>query len=259
MATIAGAPAADFVNPDFSPYTLPEFKGTWIVITSHNVEYFTAFANNDGGLIINDSAHYQVTWQYLCTNQIMETINHTWNPWETMSSRIAGKLKEFSQTVTDITAIRNAFVGLSWRFDIGPAFKNLTSSQTLAKNKVDTPMVYEDSERREYILEFNLTASDSDQAEEMMFGVRTMEAYSLPTKPGIDGSNLGLPRVFTIRSYPRVNDISPLIDIEYAAITSIQPTYLAPYDENGWPMRIQLTVTFKEMPPIYEESIDINM
>ena len=53
---------------------------------------------------------------------------------------------------------------------------------------------------------------------------------------------------------PNESTSTPFLEADYTALTAVQPTYMAPYDENGIPMRCELTLTFKELPPVYSDS-----
>ena len=243
----------NFKNPDFAPYTDNEFKGVWIEMKAIEIEYFTSFASGegseDGGLKIKTNSNLDYTWSFLAPEQIMETINNTWEPWETIATRLAGKLQEFRQIAITgkgaITALSEGFQSLKLR----SAWNELTS---ISKNpaKVDTPLVYQDTDRREFTLEFNLIADREGKAYDMLRAVRIMEIVALPRKDDNQLGGIKLPAVFSVKSKPD----NLIIDLPFAALTSIQPTYMAPYDSVGQPMRIQLTLTFKEIPPLYASS-----
>ena len=253
------ADTVDFKNPDFEPYNGEEFKGTWINIQSRKVEFQTALItgnnSNTGGLILGDLGD---TWKFLAPQQIMESINNSWEPWESISSRLAGKGKEFKDMTNEAASIWKALKSQKKGLDIGNAFKGL-SSVSKSNIKVDTPLVYENSERREYTLQFNLTAKDQSDSMDMMSSVVSLKSHSLPRRTD-DSYGLGieLPYIFRVTSesldMPFPSGMS-MIFLEVAALTSVQPTYMAPYDNYGNPMRIELTCTFKELPPLYKDSL----
>jgi hypothetical protein len=240
----------DFKNPDFDPYIESEF--TWIRIASYEVKVFTAFGRSDtGGMEVGDE---EESWLYLAPLQIMESINNTWEPWETIATRLAGKFNEYKQIVNDVQGIGDALRDWKKGGDVGSAFRGLSGTHK-KKGKVDTPIVYENTERREFTLMFNLVANSEDLANEMLWGLRVMQAYTLPIQDGLLG--IELPHVFSVKSLPLDDfDEHGLIDLDYAAITSFQPTFMAPYI-NGRPSRVELTITFKELPPLYFDSIQM--
>lgn len=256
-------PEADYISPNFHPYTDPYFKGTWIRIGSYAIKHFTAFADSElGGLKIDGNE--QTSWAFLAPEQILENINHTWEAWETISSRLLGAGKQLDQILKDISGIKNAvtagtkgiLTGSGIR-ELGIAVASNLGNITKSKAKIDTPLVYENTERREYTMQFNLTAKDSDGSIEMMESVKVLQMHSSPSRESKIG--IDLPFVFEVKSYPLAGEDGIIIDLPYAALTSIQPTYKAPYDENGYPMIIELTLTFKELPPLYAESFTLGI
>jgi len=237
-------------NPDFAPYNDIKFKGTWIKIEAVEILYQTAFARDKkGGLMTGKKGP---TWFLLAPAQIMETINNTWEPWETMSSKILGKHLEYYQLKEQWGTIKGSLTTLTREGEflqlVGEAYKNLTSMDK-TKAKVDTPLVYENTNRRDWTLEFKLSAATSSQAKDMMEIIRSLESYSLPLRAG-DLIKIDLPYAFSIKSEPNEH----IINVDFAALTSIQPTFMAPYDEEGQPMRVELTCTFTEIPPLYGDS-----
>jgi len=245
-------PAPTFKNPNFLPYKDLDFKGTWIRLTSYELKQQTAFnKGGKGGLIVNNTP--VLTWEFLAPNQIMESVNSSWEPWETISSRLAGKGKEFVQMGKELTGVVSAlsvFKGGLNLNKIGEAYQNL-SSISKAKFKVDTPLVYENTERREWTMEFNLSVVDNLEAERMLESVRMLETSAVPARTDeYSGLGIDYPYIFSIKSIPNEN----LMKIDFAALTSVQPTFKAPYDEFGNPMFIDLSLTFKELPPLYADS-----
>ncbi|MFH1823640.1 MAG: hypothetical protein ABH873_00220 [Candidatus Firestonebacteria bacterium] len=241
-----------YVCPYFSPFIDPGFKGTWIRIISRGVEYQTALGtvDNPGGMILKDPGP---TWYYLAPPQIMETINNIWEPWETIASRLAGRGIETVQMLKNIGGVIGAF-GAGVFGGIGPGVKALTSMGRV-NYKVDTPLVYTDTDRREWTLQFGLAANDLTNSFFMLQGLKRLKAVSLPVKDVSGDINLGieLPYVFKLKSIVEGNETGDLINTYWSALTSLQPTYMAPYDENGSPMRIELTATFKELSPLYAD------
>jgi len=247
-----------YKNPNFPPYIEPGFNGTWIEIESIGIKHQTAFIesgkNDKGGLVL--SGEKGPSWKFLAPNQIMETVNNSWEPWETISSRLAGKGQEAIQMSNEIVGIYGALKELKGGFSLNTVantYKSLTNISK-AKFKVDTPLVYENSERREWIMEFNLVSIDGEGCIDMMQAVRDLELFSLPTRTkDYAGLGIDLPFVFSIKSAPN----SLLINVEFAALISVQPTFKSPYDEQGLPIMIDLTLTFKELPPLYSDSINL--
>jgi len=249
-----------YTNPDYEPFNVSgSFSGSWIRIGAYEAKYFTAYGsdNDNGGLVVDDNEGE--SWKFLSPPQILETVNHEWEPWETISSRLAGKAKDFKQFTEDVAGITRALMSQTKGVSVDKLFTNLGSIEK-AKQKIDTPLVYSDSPRREYTFQFNLTAKTEEQSKKMLLSVRMLEMWSSPVKDGV--ISIELPYVFKVQSLPLTDpdmDVAEgvLVNLEYAALTSIQPTYMAPYDKNGYPMKIELTLTFKEISPLYVDSFTV--
>ena len=243
---------APWKNPWFAPYTNPEFKGLWILITVMPLTMQTALADNEtGGLKVGSAVD---AFQLLAPQQIMETINNSWEPWETLSSRLAGKGREVLELGEDFQSLAGAFKSQMKGIKVGEFFRNLGKRER-SNYKVDTPLVYENTERREFTFQFNLVSNTNGY--EMMRIVRDLQRFSTPTRTDAwYGYGIELPHIFKLECIPK--SLEGYWDIlskcNYMALTSIQPTYMAPYDEKGQPMRIELTLTFKELDPLYSDS-----
>ena len=88
----------------------------------------------------------------------------------------------------------------------------------LLNYRVDSPLVYKNSKRREYSLTFQLGVSDGKTDEVTLYkAVRELEKLSCPElESGM--VNISFPAVFSIKTIP-----VPLININYAALTGVQP------------------------------------
>jgi hypothetical protein len=252
-----------FVCPDFSPYNDDTiFNGTWIHIKTRELKFLTALASDDeeGGLIYGDDGP---EFYFLAPDQIMETVNNSWEPWETVASRIAGRGIEFFQGINNVQGIAKALIDTDRPNYIRSFWKTLASSTQKVNYKVDTPLVYNDTERREWTLEFQLTGNSVNSIGIMMQAIRWLRLLSTPVrKDSSKGLSIELPYVFNLIPENQNGDKSDLFgtafsksndygDSNYCALTSFQPTYHAPYDEKGNPYRVSLTLTFKELSPLY--------
>jgi hypothetical protein len=255
--------------PNFPPYNDSNFKAAWVRIKSREVKHHTALAteDNDGGLILGD---WGPEWQFLAPESVMESLNHTWEPWETIASRLAGKGKEFQNMLSQATSIIEAFKSSNAYGDgldqtVSNLFKNI-SGQEKPNYKVDTPLVYENTERREWTMQFNLTSVDLSTQTEMIEAVNWLRNYTLPVRNAkYYGLGIELPYIFEV--YIEGSD-SFDVQTKYCAITSFQPTFLGPYikyyNPNQTsestviePSRVELTLTFKEISPRYATTHEI--
>jgi len=245
-----------YVNPWIEPYTSPGFTGTWIIIDAKELHEETAWMGDGaGGLVVGDKKR---SWKFLAPQQIQENVIHEWAPWETISSRIAGMGKEGVQVLESLSSVGQSLSKGVSNMSVGAGYKALSQIKKV-KTKVDTPLVYENTQRMEWTMTFNLIAA-SDGEQDIMVPVRKLEEMSAPVRgdvQGLTGTDITLPHIFSI--YSETNETNPassllMIDIEHTALTSIQPTYMAPYDKYGYPTRCELTLTFKQLPPLYSDS-----
>ena len=113
------------------------------------------------------------------------------------------------------------------------------------KYKMDTPLTYSSSQRRQYQLTFILA---DPEPKNILDTVKLLEMYAAPeSKSEID---IEFPYVFSVYSEPE-----GLINIDYAAITSILPNWQHPYI-GGLPMRCELTISFTDMSPLFRKTIE---
>lgn len=256
-----------YVNPDFEPYNDDTiFDGTWIHLKSIEVKFRTAMhGDNEGGLVFGKDGP---EFYFLAPSQIMETVNHAWDPWETMSSRIAGRGIDFVQVVKDWGSIKESLGNIGKDFSVGSFFKRLSSATEKVNYKVDTPLVYADTDRLEWNLEFNLSSSDKISQTTMLVTLNVLRSLSMPMRnDSATGLSIDLPYIFDLTVERQNGDkclwFSQPTNV-YCAITSFQPTFLEPYVE-GNPMRVNLTLTLKELSPRYaiqrfssDETVDYN-
>jgi hypothetical protein len=244
--------SADYKNP-----MVPNkgYTGTWLEITSRAIDKQTANVDKDGGLILGDDGP---TWEYLLPENIAETINNTWEPWETISSRLAGLKEKGMDFYNELTNAGKAIVDSSKKGVSTQIFKKFGKDLGNVVNpnfKVDTPLVYQTTNRREWNLELKLYCTSLLQVTEMVKGVKVMKHCSMPVlKSSSVGSNIELPYAFKLLSINRDSEgggEGDIIKTKWCALTSFQPTYKAPFDDMGRPMIIDLSVTFKELSPLY--------
>jgi hypothetical protein len=257
------AASETFRCPNFPPYNDKTiFKGTWIHIKTKELKIVTALAGDDeeGGLIYGDDGP---EFYFLAPDQIMETVNNSWEPWETISSRLSGKIIEATQVLNNVGNYASSLMNTKTDFFVRSFAKALASSTQKVNYKVDTPLVYNDTERREWTLEFQLTGDSEAKIFKMMDAIRWMRLLSTPVRRffSVTGASIELPYVFNlIAEDSEGNTTSDLFGKSlsnnqdtYCALTSFQPTYHAPYDEKGNPYRVSLTLTFKELSPLYAD------
>ena len=69
--------------------------------------------------------------------------------------------------VNEVSSLGRTVMSQKGGIDIGKGFAALSSTKK-DKSKVDTPLVYENTERREWTFQFNLIADRTENASEML-------------------------------------------------------------------------------------------
>jgi hypothetical protein len=189
-------------------------------------------------------------FKFLAPETITETHNHDWQEYSSIQSKILSKIIAFSvayEQGKDIynnlkTAYNNR--GLPGGQGIMKLLMK-TGDTRVPKYKMDTPLTYSNSQRRQYQLTFILADPEPTKVVE---AVKLLEMYAAAeSKTEID---IEFPYVFSVHSEPE-----GLINIDYAAITSILPNWMHPYI-GGMPMRCELTISFTDMSPLFRSTIE---
>lgn len=188
---------------------------------------------------------------FMAPNSIIETIGHTWDSYETISSKIQEKAKLVKTVKEKVEPLRQAgergtealLSAESARDVINRTIGSVTGEAPV-KHKIDTPLVYQDSERRKYDLEFNLI-DEGDPGYDIVMPIRKLEEYSSAQYVyGADVSGaINFPYVFRISTFP-----SDLIKVKYAVLIAITATYNGPY-RYGYPTSANLSLSFTDLEP----------
>ena len=191
------------------------------------------------------------TFKFLAPDTILETHNHDWQEYASIQSRLLSKVIAFSTAKIQYGGVWEN-LKTAWNkaggLPTGQAMKNLlydTGDVPVPKYKIDTPLTYSNSQRRQYQLMFVL--ADSGDGTEMLNAVKRLMIYAAPestTEIAIE-----YPYVFSVHTEP-----FNVFHMEYAVITSIQPTWMTPY-RFGIPLRCELTLSFTDMSPLFKKTI----
>ena len=112
----------------------------------------------------------------------------------------------------------------------------------MSATKSDAAIVYQDSANRQYSIEFELHAW-RDPKTEVYDPIRSLFEYSCANIAKDSFLSIELPYVFDIQ-------IGNAVQIKYAALTAVQPTWKFPW-KDGYPMHATVSLTFMEIPPLY--------
>jgi len=154
------------------------------------------------------------------------------------------------------------------------AARNLARQGIYAYNlknfyKYDAPVAYKNSTRPVLSWTFNLAdgggATEPGDGEkdgglyDVMLPIQLIKYLSSPSKVPMndpddhaDSEEFRFPYICSIDTMLG-NNIVPIVNVKYAAITGVQPSYKAPY-RNGMPTTGTLQITVESIEPIYRET-----
>ena len=189
---------------------------------------------------------------------ILEAHNHEWGVYESMQAKL---LKLFSNLEVGLEKIEHA--GSTLANEVRNIYRDLRAGKlptgsrmeqallkaaafNIPKRKIDSPLAYETSARRQYLLTFPLLSEGLKT--DLISVVKDIQVYAAPKRTG-NTINIEWPYVWSIQSEPK-----GILDVDLAAMTSVQVSWLDPYI-NGVPQRCDLTLGFTDISPLFGESI----
>jgi len=182
-------------------------------------------------------------WTFIGFTDIQESINHTWEPYGSIQGRLSEVIAQTEGTVAGLFDAGKALGGAK-----GGAKGYLEAGSTAsAKYKVDTPLVYTGSGRRQISFTFTLMEW-LDPYKDVLEPIHEFRKLSCAGIAGKSVDMIDFPAIFSIRSIPQT-----FVYIEDCALTDVQVTWQAPY-KGGTPTRAELTVTFLDLRPLYKSS-----
>jgi len=207
------------------------------------------------------------TYKFLAPLSLNETISHTWTEYESLASRLAQKVRGAAKVGAEIQGLTKVFgsgstealssgTGSSGTFsaqgieNLAKKAYNAIPGSAIPKVKIDTPLYYENSTRRQITLDFVLFAENNNPTEpeqDIMVPITDLMRYS--AAEFTDGITIDFPYMFDIRTSP-----IPFIQYTTCALQAVQPTYNQPY-YNGYPSSCNLQLTFMDLSPLYRETI----
>ena len=210
-------------------------------------------------------------FRFLAPLALNEAISHHWEAYESVASRLAQKVRSISKLTAETTGLVEVF-GKGANLEsmtnnikqlvtnsssVGTAIEsasrkiyNTVGGHNIPKIKIDTPLYYTNSERRQLQIEFQLFHEpiNNDKPEESLIDpIRKLMKYSSPEHRG--GIDIEFPYFFEVRTLP-----VSFINLPTCALTGIIPIWNAPYIK-GVPSSCNLQLTFIDMSPLYRSTI----
>lgn len=251
----------------------------WICIHSHNIASMSETTRGTTDNIESaGGAEYKL--HFLAPNELTENIQHEWSPYEHLGSRLADFDAKMKRWATELPEIKRTLVNLKWKeVDINKTIESIkngtlmddatkarlekalvtmSSNMKVTFNRTDTPLVYKNSNRREFQFTFQLVSGIGDPYIDVVYPVKLLQYLS---SPGLgagealqnDLSTFTPPNYFTVYSEPD----DSFICIPKAALVNIQPTFRGPYIY-GYPSSCELQLTFQDLRPLYDDHFYYN-
>lgn len=224
----------------------------WITMTARQLKGMNT-AGRGGTLRIGATG---TQFKFLAPETIIESHNHDWEAYESIQAKLMQKIITYKigwNQVKDIGRNVSKEVHQLLKANKIPTAEQLinsginSASVGVPKFKIDTPLVYKNSQRRNW--QFTFVLADAYGGKFIMWAVKELEKYAAPSGEK-DVIAIEFPWVFELRSIPE-----GLINCEFAAMTSIQPSWNAPYIK-GRPSRCELTLSFIDMSPLFAQTIE---
>lgn len=197
-----------------------------------------AYEIRSQNLSANDPNHFELGpmvywWNFIAPTDIQENVTHNYEEYSSWQGRGAQLKSDIIQSIQSTSQ------------GAGGDISRKGGSTKPALNKVDSPMVWVGSERKEYSFTIPLAwYSSASPKDDVITPIHNLRVFS---SASLDGNidTVKAPHVFEVFTSP-----SDFIRIDHAALTNVQVTYNAPYVA-GYPQRAELTITFRDLKPLY--------
>ena len=218
----------------------------WFIIKVYKMDSQSASPRSNHYIKRN---YINKSYKILAPADFQENITHKWEDYENIATRLGDLYRKAGKSTDQFMGVAKA-LGQNGTSGITNILSN-TSLESEARRKIDAPLIYNDSDRREYTLMFQF-ADQGDTWRDVMQVITELKEYSSPSiiNENDDASavNINFPYIFSVRTEP-----VPFININHAVITALQPQYYSPF-RNGYPTKCDLSITFRDMEPTYRQS-----
>lgn len=206
---------------------------------------------------------------FLAPPALSENIIHHWDAYESVASRLAQKARSAIKLANETTALGRVFAETlsveNIKKTLNGALENEgTSVESAAKAaynavpgskipaiKIDTPLYYTNSDRRQIVFEFQLFNENINgwKSEDILMKP-IQELMKMSSPDLISDITIEFPYMWEITTKP-----TEFIKYSYCALTAVQPTWNAPYI-NHLPASCNLSLTFLDLSPLYAGTIE---
>jgi hypothetical protein len=197
-----------------------------------------------------------VTFQFLLPNELIENVQHHWEDYECLAGRAAQFYGELNKNWNDASSLGTA--AKKWadsmleggksreEASLTNEVRNAVMSSQVFNYRVDSALHYKTSERRRYEITLQLVET-GDPKSDIMEIVRAIQKFSSPTMQKGTLADIRPPYIFRVYTMPK-----GWIDIDYAVLNAVQPTFKGPYID-GYPSTCDLLLSITDMSPLYDE------
>ena len=243
------------------PYGSPDWEknATWFQMKARKISDQNT-SGRGGTLAVGEEG---ATFMFLAPKSFGEDVGHTWEEYESMASRLANKVRDAAKLGADISSLKNSNLDLGAAAtsfstsNFAQAAENLTrqaynsvAGSNIPKVKIDTPLYYSGSTRRQLQIEVELVAESRETVKRDVIDiVQDLMRYSSPGISSISNIDFEFPYYFEVKLWP-----SEAIKYTTAALIAVQPTYGEPWI-NGYPTHCKLQLTFKDISPLFRTTI----
>lgn len=197
------------------------------------------------------------TFKLLAPENFLEVHNHQWEVYESFHSKILELIRRAHTGVDMWSKVLNQSIGELSKFKgrvpdsflkrAENAIINATNTD-VPKYKVDTPLAWTGTSRREITLEFHLATSDGGH--DILQAIRLMQKYSAIQTTTDNELDIEFPYIWELSTEPE-----GMLYYRRAAMTSLQVEMKTPYI-NGKAQIIILSLSLIDMDPLYSSILD---
>jgi len=229
----------------------------WINFKFRQIKSQHADVTNEAGFRFERGRVIDISM--LAPNEFQETISHTWDDASSIGSRLSKVVSHFGHLTEEAAAFSGSTGKLfddilkSQNVDNASSmYKQFLGKAELVKHyKNDMPMTYKNTGRPEVAFIFNLAdEGNGNPYDNVIKPIQLFKMLSSPSKKDPrDVNYYKMPWICEVTSMFG-NKPSPIINMKYAAVVSVQTGYKLPYRE-GIPTTSELTVTVQDLRPVY--------
>lgn len=192
------------------------------------------------------------TYRFLApVDGVQETHNHDWSTNDSFYSNLLKIDMHLRTGIKYGKQITKQVGGLAKRsLEKGrlPSINEAIGATAVDKkpHKIDTPLVYENSARRQFLFTFPLLSEGLKTP--LVEIVKDIQGFAAAKSKGAT-YGIEWPHVWSLQSEPR-----GVLNVSLAACTSVQVNWLDPYN-GGIPQRCELTLGFTDVSPLFSGTI----